>query len=99
MNNIVSIEINIKGLTQENIIIRDGKCIKNGIEFNITTEKILELIRLIRTWKEEYGCDNKLDSEEFKVTLIEKEVYTFHGKGVFPENYSNFKEWLGGLDA
>jgi len=46
-------------------------------------------------WKEEYGSDNKIDTEEFKITITSKDsIDSFHGKGNYPNNYSLLKDLL-----
>ena len=55
-----------------------------------------EIIQTIYLWKEEYGTDNNIDSEEFLVIVrTEEGEKTFHGKGIFPTNYDKLKELLG----
>ena len=64
---------------------------------NISKEFLDNLVSTIRSWKNEYGSDSKIDSEEFTVivTSNDKTIDKFHGKGIYPDNYSYFIELLG----
>ena len=44
----------------------------------------------------EYGTANTIDAEEFTIT-VNKEVIS-HGKGIFPKEYINIKNILGGVN-
>ena len=99
---IQSIEIIIKsGINYLlNVLIDYEKkvCYKDNKEYKVTDEFLDEIIRTIRTWKKEYGNDNLIDSEEFKIIIgIPGEDDVIHGKGVFPENYAHLKELIGDL--
>ena len=64
---------------------------------DISNNFIDELVRIIRLWKHEYGNDSKIDSEEFTVivTSNDKTIDKFHGKGIYPDNYSQFIDLIG----
>ena len=64
---------------------------------NISKEFLDNLVSTIRSWKNEYGSDSKIDSEEFTVivTSNDKTIDKFHGKGIYPDNYNYFTELLG----
>ena len=69
---------------------------KNDTTYSITEEFKNKIIQTIYKWKEEYGKDAKIDSEEFFITVKSTDaITTFHGKGKYPENYENLKELLG----
>ena len=63
----------------------------------VSNEFLDELVRIIRLWKNEYGNNSKVDSEEFTVivTSNDKTIDKFHGKGIYPDNYNQFIELLG----
>lgn len=80
-----------------NVLILPSKNIMylNNHKYEIDSEYIDNIIRIIYLWKEEYGSDNKIDSEEFKVTVTSKDsTSSFHGKGYYPNNYSLLKDLL-----
>lgn len=67
----------------------------NDRKYNIDENYLKELISIIYLWKEEYGNNNVIDAEEFKVTVTATDkTKSFHGKGIFPNNYNNLKELL-----
>ena len=100
---IETIEIIIQNSLNEEthaiILYSENICYKNNKEYKVTNEFLESIIRTIRTWKNEYGNSSKLiDSEEFNIIVKEKEKKeTFHGKGIYPENYDYLKELLGEL--
>ena len=73
-------------------------CYKDNKKYIVTDDFLKEITRTIRLWKNEYGTSNIIDDEEFKVIVKTKEKEeTFHGKGIFPNNYEHLKEVLGDL--
>ena len=99
---IQTIEINIKSGSKELvsaiILYPKNICYKNNQKYHITKDFLEDIVRTIRLWKNEYGSDNKLDSEEFNIVVKTKDnEEKFHGKGIFPENYRSIKELLGDL--
>lgn len=99
--NIQEINIEIINMTSTYININCQKNIVNlyGKEKRIDSEKIYELLSIIRTWQPFYNNSNNIDSESYKIEIIDKnnnkEILT--GKGNYPSNYSLFKEWIRGL--
>ncbi len=97
-----TIEILIHNGTQElNALIIYSKkiCYINHKKYQVTDAFIEGIIETIYLWKNEYGTDNNIDSEEF--TIIVKSTdgkETFHGKGIYPYNYTVLKELLGDLE-
>jgi len=80
-----------------NVLILPSKNIMylNNKKYDTTEDFINKLIRIIYLWKEEYGSDNKIDTEEFKITITSKDsIDSFHGKGNYPNNYSLLKDLL-----
>ena len=95
MKDIVSIEIMITNMHENiSLVIDPNNLVVNNKK--ISEELIHELIRTICLWKSEYGYSNTIDAEEFllRIKTLNK-VDTFHGKGIFPKNYSYFKEIIG----
>lgn len=94
---IKSIEILISSGINEiyNVIIFPEKKTTyiNNKKHDIDDEYINSIINIIYLWKEEYGYDNRIDSEEFKVTVTADDgTTTFHGKGYYPYNYVLLKD-------
>ncbi len=99
--NILEINIEIINMTSTLININCQKNIVNiyGKEKRIDSEKIYELLSIIRTWQPSYTNSNTIDNESYKIEIIDnnnhKEILT--GKGDYPSNYSLFKEWIRSL--
>lgn len=97
-----SIEIYINNIGIETNIIINNK--NNLITINnktkeISEEKINDLIRIIRTWKNEYKNKKKIDSETFKIIINSNtETETITGNGDYPDNYNTFKEWIDDIN-
>ncbi len=96
-----SIEINISnGPIMNTIAIIDFNeniCYKNNIKYSINSDFKDELVRIIRSWKNEYGTSKNIDDQEFKVIVNADKKNIYHGKGVFPDNYQRLIEILGDL--
>ena len=95
-----SIEIYINNIGNNLIIYIDIE--KNKIKINdrekeITEEKLDNLIRIIRTWNNVYENNNsKIDNETFQININTNEgTDRIKGTGGYPENYSEFKDWIG----
>ncbi len=100
---IQTIEIIVRnGLNQtiNALIVYDKRiCYMNNQKYEVTDSFLEEIIQTICLWKNEYGFDGNIDSEEFLVKVTSTEgKESFHGKGVFPYNYVYLKELLGDLD-
>lgn len=69
----------------------------NDKEKNITKEKLNQLIRIIRTWSPVYqNKSSKLDIETFIIKINTNEgTDVIKGEGDFPNNYIEFKNWIG----
>ena len=85
-------KINFLLIYDKNICYLDNK------KYTIDDEFKSQLLRIIRTWKNEYGTANGMDLEEFTITVNTEDKETFHGKGIFPDNYNSLIELLGGLN-
>ena len=99
---IETIEIMIQSSPAESfytlIVYPRNICYQNNKKHTVSDEYLQEIVRTIRLWKNEYGTSKTMDSEEFKVIVKTKEKEeTFHGKGIFPDNYEHLKELLGDL--
>ena len=97
-----SVEINIfNGPTIKTIAMvyfNENICLLNNNKYSINNEFKEELVRIIRTWKNEYGTSNNIDDQEFKVIVNADKKYTYHGKGIFPSNYQRLIEMIGDLN-
>ena len=93
------IEIKIlKNLNEHNYVInyKEKICTYNGKTTRISEEDIDEIMNQMVLLNKEYGSDNSIDTEEFTIT-VNKEVIS-HGKGIFPKEYINIKNILGGVN-
>ena len=98
-----SVEIQISSIgnyTNIYIDIKNNKTTINNQEKSITSEKIDELVRIIRTWDSIYQNQNNLiDSESFLVKIITNEgIEEIKGSGDYPNNYLSLKEWISDLN-
>ena len=76
----------------------ENYCIINDRKRLINDEVKDSLLRIIRTWRNEYGSSRIIDAEEFLITVhTTKNEETFHGKGAFPNNYGELLSFLGDL--
>ena len=100
---IETIEINIRNGVLETInaliIFKKNICYINNKKYIITEEFKNSLLNEILCWKNEYGSDEiNIDSEEFTIKInTSKCEERYHGKGIFPYNYTYFKELLGAI--
>lgn len=73
-------------------------CYINQKKYEIDNKLINKIIEIIVTWKYEYGCSNTLDAEEFIVKINSANAITYHGKGIFPENYNELLSIIGDIE-
>ena len=94
-----SIEIIINSAVKTDIYlfdIEDKSCFVNKRKYKVTDEYIDNIKNTILYWKKEYGTSNIIDLEEFTVKVYANgKIDTYHGKGIYPDNYDYFKELLG----
>ena len=100
---IQTIEINIRhGIIDKLnalIIYERNICYINNKKYKVTNEFMEEILDEICYWKNEYGSDDNIDSEEFTINIKTKEnEEKYHGKGIFPYNYPYLKELLGEVE-
>lgn len=95
----IKININKKGETTEILIdVEKNLLTINNKQKNITKDKISELFRIIRTWKNTYELPNLLDSLKFVIKIVTEDgIDTIVNNGILPDNYIYFNNWLGGL--
>ena len=75
---------------------KDNVCYINEETYYISDEQINYLLSIIVTWKYEHGTSNSIDTVEFEVKIYsDDKIDRYHGKGIFPYNYNEFKEVLG----
>lgn len=99
-DNMNSIEIIINGIgnnVEAIIDVNNLQIIFNGQKKYISKDDIDEFIRIIRTWKNDYGSMNtNIDCERFYIRInMDNRSDVIKGSGNYPENYLIFKEWLG----
>lgn len=95
----IEIEIINMGSILEMVIDVSNGSIKVNDEFKkIDVSLIEELIRIIRTWDNEYNNDSLIDSESFMIKISDNnKVDIIKGKGKYPKNYNTFKRLLGDI--
>ena len=94
------IQIKITKNGEETIYLIDYKeqtCNCNNSTRRISEEDLNEIMNYMVLLNKEYGTDGSIDREEFTIT-VNKEIIT-HGKGIYPEEYLNIKNILGGINA
>lgn len=93
-----SIQILIDSITESIDIYIDvlkETIIVNNKEQIIDKEKIDDLVRIIRTWNNEYHNLRVIDSESFLIKVNTKEgTEIIKGSGEYPDNYLSLKEWI-----
>jgi len=98
MYGVNKIEISLTGLKEMYAIIDlNSKAITiNNKSFLISEYEIDNLFRIIRLWNKEYINNQIIDSEEFNIKIYSNDkIDTIKGKGNYPNNYNEFKNWLG----
>lgn len=98
---IKTIEININNgiMTEINalVVVEKNICYLNNKKYSVTNDFIERLKNIILLWENEYGNNRKIE-EEFRIIITtNKKIETYHGKGIFPNNYQSLKELLGEL--
>lgn len=94
-----SIEISITSLNNKMDIlinVKEEKIITPFKEKSISKDEIQRLVRIIRSWRGEYINTSIVDAERFKIIISfngQKEVIT--GSGTYPDNYLEFKNFVG----
>ena len=94
------IEVEISGLNPVDVVVfpKENKCIINGVEKMLPEYQINALLRIFIYWKSEYGSLNIIDAEEFNINIISSgNTSTYHGKGIFPNNYNELRKWIGDI--
>ena len=80
------------------ISFEDNICLYNNHKYIIDEDFKDELVKIISLWKHEYGYSNNIDDQEFNVTVYTDKKESFHGKGIFPNNYASLIGLFEGLD-
>lgn len=94
----ITIKSGIREILSSRILFNDNICIMNNNKYKIDDDFKNKILSIICLWKNEYGYDNNIDSEEFTITVDSidgKDI--FHGKGIFPDNYNYLIRMLGDL--
>jgi len=98
-DNMKNIEIFINNLYREiyiNIDVKNNIAKINNQEKRIETEFIEGLLRIIRTWDNNYTDNKVIDGEEVIIKISTNEG-TEVIKGKNPKNYTAFRNWVGRL--
>lgn len=75
-------------------------CYIDDKKYDLTDEYLDNLKNTILYWKKEYGTKNIIDVEEFTINVYsDKGTDTYHGKGIYPNNYELLKEMLGDFNG
>ena len=90
------IEININNPFNNDLITIDyynKKVTINNQSYNVKPGYLNYIIHTLTYWKNEYGTKKGIDIEEFTIKVYDsnKKITTFHGQGVYPSNYQEFK--------
>ena len=98
------IEINISNgiLPQVSafIVYKDKICYMNDRKYFVDDFFLKQLKDVLYTFKNEYGSSQQIDAEEFTIKVYSQGVEdVYHGKGVFPVNYFEFKRLLGDING
>lgn len=99
-----TIEINISNgiLSQVSVLIvyQDKICYINDKKYSVDDFFLKQLKDVLYTFKNEYGSSQQIDAEEFTIKVYSQGVEdVYHGKGVFPVNYFEFKRLLGDING
>ena len=81
-------------LDKYKVMIYGNRIIINDKVGKITEEELKELVGYTINWKDNYTNNKIFESEEYMVKVDDNE-YIF--KGSYPENFSSFINFLGGL--
>ena len=103
MNNVDEVVIHVSNSSSPAVVRISPKLnrvIVNGELKGILPSTIDRLYSIIRTWKDIYNGPMVKEIEIFEITIKEgTKVSTMKGMGAYPENYSEFKSWLGDIYA
>ena len=98
MNSINILIENITITTDIYIDVLNQTITLNNEEKIITQTQIDDLIRIIRTWKNEYTNPTIIDSESFLIKInTDEDTEIIKGRGSYPDNYNLLKEWIRGF--
>lgn len=100
MIELMEIEIKQGIFVKLNLILfyKENELYLNNKKYNINDEFKEKLVRIISSWKSQFKSTNKIDEEEYKVTIRTKEKEKIiKGKGSYPLNYNELFRLLGEL--
>ncbi len=90
---------NVVGNTYIEIDCSTNTLTINGLEKTITNDKIDYLLRIIRLWPKDLYYKNNIDDESYKIEIYyNSKVDCLKGKGKYPSNYLEFKNWIGEIE-
>ncbi len=103
MDEVKLIEINISGLTNNiAIVINPLKKLiySKNLTYKLAEDKLYTFFNIIKLWKGNYYRSNVIDAEEFIIKIyVNDKIDIIKGKGEYPDNYSDFKDWINSLYA
>lgn len=81
------------------LLYKENEIHLNNNKYTITDEFKERLLKIIINWKSQYKNTNKIDEEEYKITIkTEKDEEIIKGKGSYPLNYNELFRLLGELE-
>ena len=80
------------------LFLNDKKAVVDNNTITIDDEKVENLIRIIRTWKNTSLNSNIIDDENYIIKIISNNgEEIIKGKANSTKDYEMFKNWLGDL--
>ena len=81
------------------VFYNENEIYLNNKKYQITDEFKKKLLRILSTWKSQSKNTNKIDEEEYKITIRTKaNEEVIKGKGSYPHNYNELFRLLGELE-
>ena len=95
----IMIKMGINNIINAIIVYPKNICYLNNVKYEVDDDFLDDIAGTIALWRNEYGYDENIDSEEFTIIVTTDEgKETMHGKGIYPHNYEYLKELLGDLN-
>ena len=88
----IEIKINSGSYNRINALIdyNNNICYMNNNTYKVDNTLLEELKKILYTLKKEYGSVNAIDIEEFEIIVTNKKHKDrYHGKGIYPNNYTD----------
>lgn len=92
----ISISSGVINILDVVVYYKDKICVINGKSFNVSDSFLSRLLNIISSFKNEYGCADGIDLEEFIIKVkYNGNISTYHGKGIYPMYYNSLKDLIG----